>query len=55
MYATTLTHKELVVGDIWSFTFAIPKGFSWHAGQHTVVMINNEARALSMATAFYEG
>lgn len=61
MYSTRLVSKQCVVADIWSFRFEVPHGFSWHGGQHVVVILEHEgmddrgnSRALSIATAPHE-
>lgn len=57
MFATRLRHKTYLVGTIWQFDFDVPHGFTWHGGDHCVLILEQaktddrgNARPLSIAT-----
>jgi len=62
MYNLILKTKVLLTADIWSFSFEVPRHFSWKGGQHIVAILAHSnpdnrgtARALSLASAPFEG
>ena len=62
MVTLILKEKILLAADIWSFSFEVPRHFSWEGGQHIVAILEHPhpdnrgtARALSLASAPFEG